>query len=204
MWFSETCWHWHSLYRSMFSGSWRTSPVMWNAAGVSLMGGQHTASWVFCRGEAEPMPGTDRTNQWRAQASSMHANQPVRGAWVEGICRGSLLWIQQQQSHDITWAGKPSGRNLGVGRTGLRDLRLCHAFSDESKAAEWESKSTDMTANTAWFMEEFKTKKLRRKLERYVGKRTHAHTKPPKKQEHSLKNMQAMAKEAFHHFSTIL
>lgn len=116
----------------------------------------------------------------------------------------ALLWIQQQQSHDITWAGKPSGRNLGVGRTGLRDLRLRHAFSDESKAAEWESKSTDMTANTAWFMEEFKTKKLRRKLERYVGKRTHAHTKPPKKQEHSLKNMQAMAKEAFHHFSTIL
>lgn len=55
MWFSETCWHWHSLYRSMFSGSWRTSPVMWNAAGVSLMGGQHTASWVFCRGETGPI-----------------------------------------------------------------------------------------------------------------------------------------------------
>lgn len=47
-------------------------------------------------------------------------------------------------------------------------------------------------------------KKVERKLERYVGKQTHAHTNPPKKQEHSLKNMQAMAKEAFHHFSTIL
>ena len=77
-------------------------------------GGGHTASWVFCRVEPEPMPGTDRTNQGRAQASSMHANQPVRGARVEGNCRGSLPWIQQQQqqSHSITWAGKPGGRNV--------------------------------------------------------------------------------------------
>jgi len=72
-------------------------PVMWNSAGVSVMGGRLTASWVFCRGELEPMPGADRT---RAQASSMHANQPVRRARVEGICRGSLPWIQRQ-SHDI-------------------------------------------------------------------------------------------------------
>lgn len=72
--------------------------------------GGHTASWVFCRVELELMPGVDRTNQGRAQASSMHAKQSIRGAWVEGICRGALPWIQQQ-SHDITWAGKPSGRN---------------------------------------------------------------------------------------------
>lgn len=111
MWFNETFWLWHSLYRSMVSSSWRTSPVMWNTAGVSMMGGGHTASWVFCRGEPEPMPGADRTNQGRAQASSMHVNQPVRGAWVEGICRGSLPWIRQQ-SHNITWAGKPSVRNV--------------------------------------------------------------------------------------------
>lgn len=31
----------------------------------------------------------------------MHANQPVRGAWVEGICRGSLLWIYSSSSHTI-------------------------------------------------------------------------------------------------------
>lgn len=58
-----------------------------------------------------PMPGSDRTNQGRAQASSMHANQAVRGARVEGICRGSLPWLQQQ-SHNITWAGKSCGRNV--------------------------------------------------------------------------------------------
>lgn len=75
---------------------------MWNTAGVSMMGGGHIASWVFCRGEPEPMPGADRANQGKARASSMHANQTVRGARVEGVCRGgSSPWIQQQ-SHNIT------------------------------------------------------------------------------------------------------
>ena len=42
---------------------------------------------------------------------------PVRGARVEGNCRGSLPWIQQQQqSHSITWAGKPGGRNAASWR----------------------------------------------------------------------------------------
>lgn len=73
---------------SMFSGSGRTSPVMWNAAGVSLMGGERTASWVFCRGEPEPMPGADRTNRGRAQASFMHANQTVRRSPGRGHLQG--------------------------------------------------------------------------------------------------------------------
>lgn len=104
---TETFWRWHSLYGSAVSGSWRTSPAMWNtAAGVSMMGVsvcvcggdgdggggggrggvRGTASWVFCRGEPEPMPGADRTNQGRARASSMHANRG-RG---RGRLQGSL------------------------------------------------------------------------------------------------------------------
>lgn len=114
MWVSETFWHWHSLYRRARSlGPVGSSHVEYSRRVHDGGGGVHTASWVFCRVEPEPMPGTDRTNQGRAQASSMHANQPVRGARVEGNCRGSLPWIQQQQqSHSITWAGKPGGRNM--------------------------------------------------------------------------------------------
>lgn len=72
---------------------------MWNAAGVSLTGGERTASWVFCSDELELMPGADRTNQGRAQASSMHANQLAMRSPDPGHLRG--LWIQLQ-SCDIT------------------------------------------------------------------------------------------------------
>lgn len=143
IWVSETFWHWHSLYRSMVSGSWRTSPVMWNTASVSMMGGRrgggvHTASWVFCR-------GADRTNQGRAQASSMHANQPVRGAGSRasaGVhCHGysSTHTILPEQVNQVEGMWCP-----GIGCTRLHDLQLHHRFSELSKAAEWESKNFDI------------------------------------------------------------
>lgn len=124
-----------SLYGSMVSGSGRTRPVMWNTAGVSMMGGGHTASWVFCRGEPEPMPRADRTNQGTAQPASMHTNQPVTGAGSRasaGVhCHGysSIHTILPEQVNQVKGM-----RCLGMGCTRLRgDLQLHHCFSHPSK-----------------------------------------------------------------------
>lgn len=148
MWVTETFWHWHSLNRSMVSWSWRTSLVMWNTAGMSMMAGWwgggwgHTASWVFCRGEPEPMPEADRTNQGRAQASFMHANQPARGAGSRasaGVhCHGysSTHTILPEQVNQVKVMWHP-----GTGCTRIRDLQLHHRFSELDNSAEWESKN---------------------------------------------------------------
>lgn len=53
--------------------------------------------------------------------------------------------------------------------------------NEKAKVLIWLQTLLDLWKNS-------KQKKLRRKLERYVGKQTHTH-KLPKKQEHSLKNM---------------
>jgi len=111
MCFSERCLYWHSPSGSMFPGpGGRVQSCGMQQAWVWLEGSVQPAgsSAVMSQNPCQELTGPIREEPGPHPCMLISSSEePGLGASVGG----SLLWIQQQ-SHNITWAGKPSGMNV--------------------------------------------------------------------------------------------